>query len=124
MKHSRPQFIIAQLLLMLLMAAAPLLATEVEGTRLWRAPDHTRLVLDLSAAVDYQTFVLSKPSRFVIDIADTTYRRSVAAQLRALDLTNAPIAKIRSAKRNQSDLRVVLELTKSVQAKVLSLIHI
>ena len=85
MRHSLPQFIIAQLLL--LMTAAPLLATEVEGTRLWRAPDHTRLVLDLSAAVDYQTFVLIKPSRFVIDIANTTYRRSVAAQLRALDLT-------------------------------------
>ena len=49
MKYLRPQFIIAQLLL--LMAVAPLLATEVEGLRLWRAPDHTRLVLDLSAAV-------------------------------------------------------------------------
>ena len=119
MKHSLAQSIIAQLLL--LMAVSPLLATEVEGTRLWRAPDHTRLVLDLSAAVDYQTFVLSKPSRFVIDLADTRYRLSVASELRALDLNNSPIAKIRSAKRNQSDLRVVLELTKSVQAKVFTL---
>tara|TARA_B100001093_G_scaffold150960_1_gene143700 strand:+ start:1473 stop:2816 length:1344 start_codon:yes stop_codon:yes gene_type:complete len=122
MKSYLPQFTVARLLAMLLlMVAAPLIATEVEGTRLWRAPDHTRLVLDLSAAVDYQTFVLSKPPRFVIDIADTQYRRSLAAQFNALDLTDAPIAKIRSAKRNQSDLRVVLELTKSVQARVFTL---
>ena len=112
---------VVSLLMTMLMVTAPLMAADVEGTRLWRAPDHTRLVLDLSAAVEYQTFSLGQPPRFVIDIEDTKYRRKLKMQLNALDLTNSPIAKIRSAKRNQSDLRIVLELTRLVSAKVFTL---
>tara|TARA_B100000767_G_scaffold273225_1_gene302793 strand:+ start:2467 stop:3810 length:1344 start_codon:yes stop_codon:yes gene_type:complete len=122
MKNYLLQSIISRLLMALLLSlSGPLMAANIDDTRLWRAPDHTRLVLDLSAAVNYQTFVLSNPARFVIDIQDTKYRRSVASKLKALDLSNAPIAKIRSAKRNSSDLRIVLELKSTVQARVFTL---
>ena len=47
-------------------------AATVESVRLWRGPDHTRLVLDLSAPVDYEIFTLQNPERLVIDIANSS----------------------------------------------------
>ena len=43
-------------------------AAEVVDLRVWRAPDHTRLVLDLSDAVEYSSFLLEDPHRLVVDI--------------------------------------------------------
>ena len=52
----------------LLLSCAQVFAVTVEGIRLWRAPDHTRLVFDLSGEVEYKLFTLSNPERVVIDI--------------------------------------------------------
>ncbi len=43
-------------LLMLVLMAAPLAAApvDIQGVRIWPAPDNTRLVLDLSAPAQYQ----------------------------------------------------------------------
>ena len=38
--------------------AAPLFAAQVEGVRLWTAPDHTRLVFDTSAPAAHKVFAL------------------------------------------------------------------
>ena len=37
-------------------------AANVEAVRLWRAPDHTRVVLDLSSAPDFSSFSLENPT--------------------------------------------------------------
>ena len=86
---------------------------DIESARLWRAPDHTRLVFDISAPVDYKIFALENPDRLVIDIIDGLQRTSFDN----LDLSTTPIAKIRSAVRNKDDLRVVLDMTTSVDLK-------
>ena len=89
-------------------------AANVDGVRLWRAPDHTRLVLDLSAPVEHKLFTLSNPSRLVIDLEST----QLEAGLSALSLDNTPIKALRSALRNKGkDLRVVLDLSQSVNPK-------
>ncbi len=63
----------ALLLLLCAAAATPVsYAAEVRDLRLWRAPDHTRLVFDLSAGVEYKLFTLDAPERVVIDIADSS----------------------------------------------------
>jgi N-acetylmuramoyl-L-alanine amidase len=43
----------------------------VEGIRVWRAPDHTRIVLDLSGPVEHVIAPLSNPERLVLDIPNT-----------------------------------------------------
>lgn len=86
---------------------------DIESVRLWRAPDHTRLVFDVSEPVDYKIFTLEKPYRLVIDIRDGLQRGSFDN----LDFSPTPIAKIRSAARNKSDLRVVLDMTSEVDLK-------
>ena len=54
-------------------AATPL----VKEARFWTAPDHTRAVLDLSAAVEYRAFSLSNPERVVVDIKGAELRASL-----------------------------------------------
>ncbi|WP_122603990.1 AMIN domain-containing protein, partial [Pseudomonas viridiflava] len=47
-------------------------ATQVKSVRLWRAPDNTRLVFDLTGPVQHSVFTLSSPDRLVIDINGAT----------------------------------------------------
>ncbi|MGH1370461.1 MAG: N-acetylmuramoyl-L-alanine amidase [Cellvibrionaceae bacterium] len=98
-----------------LFVASPTFAasTDVEGLRLWRAPDHTRLVFDLSDAVEHKLFTLSNPSRLVIDIKDAKMK----AALNQLDLSKTAIKTVRSAARNGKDLRVVLDLSSAISPK-------
>ncbi len=99
--------------LLILFAGPAAAATQVEGVRLWRAPDHTRLVLDLSSAVDHQLFTLEDPHRIVVDLSDARLDSSFDG----LKLDDTPIASIRSAPRNGTDLRVVLDLERSVKPR-------
>ncbi len=99
--------------LLLLSLASSAWANDVSSLRLWRSPDHTRLVFDLDQPVDYNIIPLSSPDRLVIDLADARLK----ASFKKLDLSDTPIVKIRHAKRNKGDLRVVLDLKTSVQPR-------
>ena len=59
---------------LLSLVTVPALTTTIDDVRLWRAPDHTRLVFDLSNPASYKLFALDDPHRVVIDIE--TYDRS------------------------------------------------
>ena len=51
-------------------AAAPV---TVQNLRLWRAPDNTRLVFDLSGSVEHHVFTLENPYRLVIDLDNARF---------------------------------------------------
>ena len=91
-------------------------ATQVKSMRLWRAPDNTRLVFDLSGPVEHSVFTLTAPDRLVIDINGAT----LAAPLTA-STSNTPITAVRSAQRTPTDLRVVVDLNKAVTPKSFTL---
>ncbi|MEE1925110.1 N-acetylmuramoyl-L-alanine amidase [Pseudomonas sp. 148P] len=91
-------------------------ATQVKSMRLWRAPDNTRLVFDLSGPVEHGVFTLTAPDRLVIDINGAT----LAAPLTA-STSNTPITSVRSAQRTPTDLRVVVDLNKAVTPKSFTL---
>ncbi|AGZ33351.1 MULTISPECIES: N-acetylmuramoyl-L-alanine amidase [Pseudomonas] len=93
-----------------------LAVTQVKSMRLWRAPDNTRLVFDLSGPVQHSVFTLSAPDRLVIDINGAT----LAAPLN-VSTSNTPISSVRSAQRTPTDLRVVVDLKKSVTPKSFTL---
>ncbi|MGE8062885.1 N-acetylmuramoyl-L-alanine amidase [Pseudomonas sp. NPDC089547] len=93
-----------------------LAVTQVKSVRLWRAPDNTRLVFDLSGPVQHSVFTLSAPDRLVIDINGAT----LAAPLNVAT-SNTPISSVRSAQRTPTDLRVVVDLKKSVTPKSFTL---
>lgn len=93
-----------------------LAVTQVKSVRLWRAPDNTRLVFDLSGPVQHSVFTLSAPDRLVIDINGAT----LGAPLKVAT-SNTPISSVRSAQRTPTDLRVVVDLKKSVTPKSFTL---
>ena len=84
----------------------PVLAADVDGVRLWRAPDHTRVVLDLSASASFNSLTLENPDRFVVDLANSQLKTSLSS----LPLEGTPILKVRSGVRQGTDLRLVFDL--------------
>lgn len=96
-----------------LLGSATLWAAEVRDVRLWRAPDHTRLVFDLSAGVDYKLFTLDAPERVVIDLSDS----SLATRLGDIEFADSPITGLRSAEREGGLLRIVVDLNAKTRPK-------
>lgn len=92
-------------------------ASDVRSVRLWRAPDNTRLVFDLSGPVQHSVFTLSAPDRIVIDVGGA----KLVTQLDQLALSNTPITGMRSAQRTPEDLRVVIDLSAPVSPKSFTL---
>ena len=104
----------ASLLLMTwLMAGGAAGAGQVENMRLWAAPDHARLVFDLSTAPRAHVFTLDNPRRLVIDLDDSR----LEADGERLDLAGSAISRVRTGVRDGNGLRVVLELEREVEPR-------
>lgn len=104
----------------LLCIALPLQAfamTQINSVRLWRAPDNTRLVFDLSGPVQHKVFTLSAPDRIVIDIEKT----KLSTELNGLTGNKSPITQVRTGQREADELRIVLDLSEQVSPKSFTL---
>ena len=102
------------LLLTLLLASAQAAASSrIDGLRIWPAPDHTRLVFDLSGPTQHRVFMLENPARLVIDISNVR----LSTELSQVSLDRTPVRRIRHAVRNGNDLRVVLDLDREIQPR-------
>lgn len=97
-------------ILCLTMAGMANAAISIENARIWNAPDHSRLVLEVTGALEHKVMTLKNPDRLVLDLSNTENK----ARFDQLDLEGSPIRKIRSARRNKNDLRVVLDLRSSM----------
>lgn len=94
------------LFLLLISAASWAGEVAVQHLRLWRAPDHTRLVFDTSGPVEHHLFLLQDPQRIVIDIDNAR----VQGSLPELDTSGSLLAAVRTGKSESGSLRVVLDL--------------
>ncbi|MBT8150194.1 MAG: N-acetylmuramoyl-L-alanine amidase [Gammaproteobacteria bacterium] len=92
-------------------------AASIEAVRVWRAPDHTRVVLDLSAPAKHRFFTLADPQRIVIDLEQA---RS-ATQLNSIDLQGTPLARIRGAERSGGAYRLVLDADSELRPEIFAL---
>ncbi len=101
----------------LALAAVVARSAEVHDVRLWRAPDHTRVVFDLTGPASHKLLVLDKPARIVVDISDTRLK----TELGKLSLADTPITKLRSGVREGTDLRVVFEMSAKVNPRSFAL---
>ncbi|MEN8179727.1 MAG: N-acetylmuramoyl-L-alanine amidase [Pseudomonadota bacterium] len=103
------------LLILLLLWSLPLQAklSEVGSLRIWSAPDHVRLVFDADSQIDHKIFTLDNPHRVVLDLKNTR----ITKHLPDPEAGNKFIRKLRSATRNQRDVRVVLDLNRAVKPK-------
>lgn len=88
---------------------------SVKSLRHWVAPDHSRMVFDLSASSSHKVFLLDNPARLVVDFHNTHLTGKLDQPA-----SNHPIFKqVRSSARNKSDLRIVIDLKQHGIAKSL-----
>jgi len=85
-------------------------ATSIEDVRMWTAPDHTRLVFDLSNSVEYDIFRLHGPERVVLDIKST----KMNAKLSNLALPDPVLISLRHGTQDGGITRVVLDVQEGV----------
>jgi len=104
--------IFLSLLLIILSSHAWSNAT-LDGIRLSSSEGNNRLVLDLSADIEYKAFTLANPDRLVIDLTGI----ASLPTFKTPDLKNSTILAIRHAKRDTNVLRVALDLKHALSYK-------
>lgn len=92
-------------------------SATVNGVRVWRAPDHTRIVLDLDAPVQHSLTLAGNPDRIILDVPNS----KLLGDLAKLPLADTPVLVIRSYVHNKTDLRLVLDLKAKVAPNSFSL---
>jgi N-acetylmuramoyl-L-alanine amidase len=87
-------------------------ATTVDNVRVWSGPEGTRVVFELSGAVEHRLFALANPERVVIDLPRTSARGNLS-----LPEPKGVVTAVRAAPRPDGELRVVLELNAAAKPK-------
>lgn len=94
-------------------AAAQASSVAVQNLRLWHAPDHSRLVFDLSGPLEHRLFTLADPPRLVVDLKHASLEGELPA---AADL-GARLAAVRAGQPEAGVLRFVLELKRELHPR-------
>jgi N-acetylmuramoyl-L-alanine amidase len=81
-------------------------SAQVRDVRLWSGPEGTRLVVELTAPVEFDVFALDNPDRIVVDLANTTLPAS-----EVLPAGQGPVKSLRSGPQSGRGLRFVLDLS-------------
>lgn len=91
--------------------AAPSSA-KIESLQIEQSSGKLRITFDISKSVKYKAFVLKSPNRVVVDFKNTSAAQRVF-KFRS-SASSDPIKSIRSGVQNGKDLRIVLDMKKSV----------
>ena len=92
-------------------------AARVEAVRFWTAPDHTRVVIDLSGPASFHDWVLTGPDRIAIDIRETEFSASV----RARAVNDGLLKRIRINRLKNNVSQVVLDLERASRYRTFTL---
>lgn len=91
-------------------------AADVQNIRIWRAPDNTRLVFDLSGPMDHRLLDMpgeqSSVQRIIIMLPKATF----SADEKKPNLKNTPVSSLRVEKTGEG-LRLILDLSAKVKPK-------
>lgn len=111
----RYRIVLSTLLALLPIAAQALVA--IDNVRVYRAPEYTRFVFDVSAPPQYQVQPDVAPGRVVIDFRAAELK----ANLETVDLQNSPVQRVRSGLQADGTIRVVFDLSVAVRVNSFSL---
>ena len=94
---------------------------SIKATRVWPAPDYTRITIESNSKINNDQMMLQNPERIVIDLKEIQLN-SVLKQLTSQVKSNDPnIKKIRIGQFNKRVTRVVIDLKNSARVKIFSL---
>jgi N-acetylmuramoyl-L-alanine amidase len=92
--------------LLLVSAATWAEPVTVQHLRVWRAPDHTRIVFDLSGPLEHRLFTLQDPHRIVVDMDNARLQEP----LKDVDTGGPLLGAVRVGQPEEGPLRIVLDL--------------
>ena len=120
--HQPMKLRLARVVLSVCLAASTLIpmsayAAAMRGIRTGVTPERTRVVFDLDGVVSYEIFSLRAPDRIVIDFTSARVDPALSYHLVGSDV----LQRVRYAARGAEGLRVVLDVSRPVSAKDLSL---
>ena len=99
------------LAVMLVVSGATASGATVQNVRTWSGPEGTRVVFELSAAVEHRAFLLSGPDRVVIDLTGSSAADSLRLE------PKGAVTALRTGERPGGELRLVLELNQAAKPK-------
>ena len=95
----------------LVLALPALGEVRVEGVRVSDSDERTRIVIDLTGPLEHQVFLLGEPHRVVVDLAGARMAADRVPGDRGV------LERVRSAPRDNGDLRMVLDVSDAVRAQ-------
>ena len=107
-----------RVILALLFVSSVAHARSVQRVRFWTAPDHTRVVIDLSSKAQFRYRTLTNPDRIAVDIPGTSFASAVTAPIAVED---GLIRRIRINKLRSGTAQVVLDLYEEGDFKIFPL---
>lgn len=106
------------MLSLLVVMTRPAVAAELRDVRLWAGPESTRVVFDLDGVVQHSVFTLDNPHRIVIDLHGMSPEGVRVANQAA---GQGVVQRIRSGKRDEKTVRVVLDVNQPITPRSFSL---
>lgn len=91
---------------------------DVTDISFWSYPDYTRVVVTLSDRAEYSKKRLANPDRFYFDIKGSTIKKELKTNL---PIGNGMLKSVRAAQFNKNTVRVVLDLEKIKDYKMITL---
>jgi N-acetylmuramoyl-L-alanine amidase len=88
-------------------------AGHLGNARLAELPDGTQMVFDLNRSVQYRSFLLDNPPRFVVDLMDT--RLDLSRQ--QVNLRSVDVQRVRTGIQQGVDLRIVVDLLNATHSQ-------
>ena len=90
---------------------------NVNSLRYETAPAQARIMFDVTSSAEHQVFLMDHPARLVIDVRNALLKQTLSQPPASHPL----FARVRSAAKNTTDLRIVVDLKKAVSPKTMSL---
>jgi N-acetylmuramoyl-L-alanine amidase len=90
------------------------LAALITDVRLWSAPDHSRVVLDLTEAIQYESFSQEKPLQFQVILTGA----SLYTQKREFETNDPLVSKLTLKELERGKVKLILHQKKLLTANV------
>ncbi|MBT3826716.1 MAG: AMIN domain-containing protein [Nitrosomonadales bacterium] len=96
-------------------------ANEVKATRLWPAPDYTRITIESTSKINNDQMMLQNPERIVIDLKGISMNKALKNLATKVKPNDPNILNIRVGQFTPKVSRIVIDLKNSARVKIFSL---
>jgi N-acetylmuramoyl-L-alanine amidase len=109
------------LLLLCLLPALALAATQVSGVRVWPGPEYTRITIETPRPIEYTLFTVKNPDRVVLDLEDVDSGGVLEALPGRIGADDPFVREARVGRYRPGVTRLVLDLKTEVNPQAFSL---